>query len=82
MKEYVFHSFRMGDVEDPELYSAPPILAWQKTEQGQWVMEHCPDPQYRFCADPHTFGHRCELFGPLNEKNAVLFLLKWDHAKA
>jgi len=45
MKQYVFHTFRMGDVEDPELYAAPPILEWQKTEQGCWVMAHCPDPQ-------------------------------------
>jgi hypothetical protein len=79
MKEYLFHSFTMGDVEDPEIYSAGPILEWQKTEQGQWIMEHCSDPQYRFCQDPQSWGHRVELFGQLDEKHAVVFLLRWGN---
>ena len=67
----------MGDVDDPEIYAAAPIIAWQKTDQGQWVMEHCTDPQYRFCQDPQSWGHRVELFGELDDKHAVIFLLKW-----
>jgi hypothetical protein len=77
MKEYVFHSFTMGDVEDPELYAAGPITEWQKTEQGQWVMQHCLDPQYRFRSHPQTWGHHVELFGNLDERSAVVFTLKW-----
>lgn len=77
MKEYVFHSFMMGDVDDPELYAAMPISNWQKTEQGQWVMEHCPNPQYRFRIEQQSWGHRCELFGSLDDKSAVAFVLKW-----
>ena len=67
----------MGDVDDPELYAAMPISNWQKTEQGQWVMEHCSDPQYRFRVNPQSWGHQVELFGELEEKHAVVFLLKW-----
>jgi hypothetical protein len=77
MKEYVFHSFMMGDVDDPEIYAAMPIMDWKATEQGRWVMEHCSDPQYRFRQDPQSWGHRVELFGQLDEKHAVVFLLKW-----
>lgn len=77
MKEYVFHSFSMGDVDDPEIYAAMPISNWQKTEQGQWVMEHCPDPQYRFKSSPQSWGHQCELFGSLDERDATVFVLKW-----
>lgn len=79
MKEYVFHSFLMGDVEDPELYSAGPIMEWQKTDQGQWVMEHCADPQYRFSVVSQSWGCRCELFGPLDDQSAVIFLLRWGN---
>ena len=67
----------MGDVDDPEVYAAMPIIEWQKTEQGQWVMEHCPDPQYRFRVSPQNWGQQCELFGSLDERSAVVFLLKW-----
>ena len=79
MKEYVFHSFMMGDVDDPELYASVPIVEWQKTDQGRWVMENCEDPQYRFRQEAQSWGHRVELFGPLDEKHAVEFLLKWGN---
>jgi hypothetical protein len=79
MKEYVFHSFTMGDVDDLEIYSAMPIMEWKATEQGQWVMEHCSDPQYRFQQHPQTWGHQVELFGELDDKHAVVFLLKWGN---
>jgi len=61
----------------PEIYAAMPIMEWKATKQGQWVMDHCPDPQYRFRKDPQSWGHRVELFGELDDKHAVVFLLKW-----
>jgi hypothetical protein len=80
MKQYVFHTFRMGDVEDPELYAAQPIYEWQQTEQGCWVMEHCPDPQFRVHPDPYAWGHQVSIYGPLDDPAAVIFLLKWGEA--
>jgi hypothetical protein len=79
MKEYVFHSFSMGDVDDPELYASIPIMEWQKTNQGQWVMEHCTDPQYRFRQDPQSWGQRVELFGALDDHDATFYTLKWGN---
>ena len=80
MKQYVFHTFRMGDVEDPELYAAQPIYEWQQTEQGQWIMEHCSDPQFRVQPDQYAWGHEVSVYGPLNDSAAVFFLLKWGVA--
>ena len=80
MKQYVFHTFRMGDVEDPELYAAQPIYEWQQTEQGCWVMEHCPDLQFRVQPDSYAWGHAVSIYGPLEESAAVIFLLKWGEA--
>ena len=77
MKEYVFHSFTMGDVEDPELYAAQPIYEWEQSEQGQWIMEHCSEPRFRFRSDPQSWGHRVEIYGVLDDKHGVAFLLKW-----
>jgi hypothetical protein len=72
-----FHSFGMGDVEDPELYAAQPLYEWQQTEQGQWVMKHCSDPQYIIRPDVNTFGHKIIVHGELEDQLATEYLLRW-----
>ena len=79
MKQYVFHTFSMGDVEDPEIYAAMPISEWQGTEKGKWVMKHCKDPQFRIGSDAYNYGHQVSIYGPLEEKDAVLYILKWSN---
>ena len=37
------HQFRMGDVEDIDIYIAQPIYEWQQTEKGQWCMLNASD---------------------------------------
>ena len=80
MKQYVFHTFRIGDVEDPEVFVAQPIYEWQQTEKGCWVIAHCPDPQFRITPNPYAWGHEVNVYGPLEESAAVIFLLKWGEA--
>jgi hypothetical protein len=77
MQKITFHSFSMGDVEDPELYAAQPLYEWQQTEQGQWVMEHCSDPQYIVRADVNAFGHKIIVYGNVEDQLATEYLLKW-----
>ena len=36
----IVHHFPLGDVGDPYIYAALPISEFEKTEKGQWVMEH------------------------------------------
>jgi hypothetical protein len=71
MHQITFHTIGLGDVEDPEIYAAEPIFAWQKTEKGQWVMAHCPDPLYRIAPDSSNWGHRVILYGNVDDKFAV-----------
>jgi hypothetical protein len=75
-----FHSFGMGDVEDPELYAAQPLYEWQQTEQGQWVMEHCSDPRYIVRPDDHNWGHKSIVYGaePPNRLETLFDDLKID----
>ena len=81
MRQVIFHSFRMGDVEDPEIYAAQPIYEWQQTEHGQWVMSNCADPAYRIGSDPNYMGYRITLYGELTDQDAVFHELKWgSHA--
>ena len=77
MQKINFHSFGMGDVEDPELYAAQPLYEWQKTEQGQWVMKNCADPQYIVRADVNTFGNKIIVYGEVEDKLATEYLLRW-----
>ena len=67
----------MGDVEDPELYAAQPLYEWQQTDQGQWVMEHCTDPQYIIRPDLNTFGHKIIIHGEVEDQLATEYLLRW-----
>jgi hypothetical protein len=68
-KTVVVHSFTMGDVEDPDLYAAQPMIEWEKSDQGQWVMKNAADtPTWHRMADPITYGYkyqiRAKLMGP------------------
>lgn len=82
MPRTVLHTFRLGDVEDPYLYAALPIGEWQKTEHGQWCMEHIQGEGEFWCnPDPAQFGYRVAIFGELTDKDAVFHELKWGHVK-
>ena len=77
MHRVTFHSFVMGDVDDVDIYVAQPIWEWQQTEQGQWVMTHCQDPQYTIHPDGQSWGHRVILYGELQDQDATFYKLKW-----
>jgi len=72
----------MGDVEDPEIYAAQPLYEWQQTTKGQWVMKHCPDPRYSVKMDPAMYGYKIEIWGNLEDKLAVEYLLKWKNEQS
>lgn len=79
MPTVVFHTFTLGDVDDPDIYVAQPIYDWQQTDQGRWVMNHCADPRYSYSPDSLTWGHRVRLYGDLSDQDAVFFQLKWGN---
>ena len=59
MREMVVHSFTMGDVDDPDLYAAEPLMEWQQSEFGQWVMKNaCDVPTWHRHAEPENYGYR------------------------
>jgi hypothetical protein len=72
------HSFRLSDVEDPELYAAEPIWDWQQTEKGQWVMENCTDkPVFYTNLNPKFMGYEVKIVADFTEKNLTYFKLRW-----
>ncbi len=75
--QMIFHTFTLGDVEDPEIYAAGPILDWQKSEMGTWVMKHCTDASFRIAPDFDTYGYQVIIYGNLSDEDATYFTLKY-----
>jgi hypothetical protein len=80
-KTVVVHSFTMGDVEDPDLYAAQPMIEWEKSEKGQWVMNNTVEtPSWHRMADPYNYGYRYEIRARLQGPALTEWLLKYaDH---
>ena len=74
----IFHTFSIGDSEDPEIYAAQPIWEWQQTEKGSWVMEHGLDLAYTIQPDISSFGNKVAITGRLNQEDEVYYTLKYQ----
>jgi hypothetical protein len=74
----VVHTFRMGDVEDPDLFAAEPLYQWEKSEAGQFVMEHAIDkPVWRRHIDHTIYGYTYIIVAELEKKKLSEFYLRW-----
>jgi hypothetical protein len=84
-KVYEIHNtrvgeFDMGDVEDPDLYAAQPLLEWQQSEKGAWVMEHAVEPpMWHRMIEPQNYGWRYAITAKLKGPDYTFFTLKWGH---
>jgi len=79
VKDTIVHSFSMGDVEDPDLFAAEPLIAWEKSEQGQWIMNNAVEtPSWHRMADPVTMGYRYTIRAKLSAKDYTFWVLKWS----
>ena len=77
--ECTVHSFRMGDVEDPDLFAGEPLWEWQQTKQGKWIMKHSnPTPMWVRNVDETTYGWKYEIRAYLSPKNYTYWKLRFD----
>lgn len=68
----------MGDVEDPEIIAGFPIAEWQKTEQGQWVMQNAHDLTYYQQPNDNFWGYKFVIRGSITDpKKITEYLLRW-----
>ena len=76
-KEVVVHTFTMGDVEDPDLYAAEPLMQWQNSEQGQWVMKNAVEtPMWHRHVDSVSFGYKFSITAKLQGAKLTEWLLR------
>lgn len=53
------HEFVTGDVDDPDIYAAEPLIEWERSDKGKWVIENASEmPTWHRIADPVTMGYR------------------------
>jgi hypothetical protein len=80
--KYIVHTIEMGDVEDPEIYAAAPILDFEKTDKGRWLMANSYK-QLEFTIRPNerTYGWKVLIWSYLTEKDLTYYSLKWGEAE-
>jgi hypothetical protein len=74
----IVHRFKMGDVEDPDIYAAEPIWKWQESEMGKWVTERAVDtPEWHRHVDYMTYGYQYAIVAKLKDVDYTFWVLKW-----
>lgn len=74
----VAYKFKMGDVDDPDLYAGQPIWEWQQTEAGKWVMEKAVEPpMWHRQLEPFTYGYQYAITAKLKDVDYTFWTLKW-----
>lgn len=75
----VVHRFRVGDVEDPDLYAAQPLWEWQQSEMGKWVMDKSVDtPEWHRQASSFLlWGFEYCVTAKLKGVDYTFWQLKW-----
>ena len=77
----VVHRFRMGDVEDPDLYAAQPLCEWQESEMGKWVMERAVDtPEWHRQMDQMQYHMQYAVVAKMKDVDYTFWVLKWGNA--
>lgn len=78
----VVHRFRVGDVEDPDLYAAQPLWEWEKSEQGQFVMANAIDkPEWQRHISSLTMSCDYVIIAKLEKKKLSEYYLKFGKNK-
>lgn len=78
----VVHRFSVGDVEDPVVYAAEPILEWEKSPMGQWVKKNSVSvPEWRRSINPSTYSCYFAIIAELEMPKITEFYLRWGTEK-
>ena len=76
----IVYRFRMGDVEDPDLYAAEPLWEWQQSEMGKFVMEKSVEtPVWHRQHDNLNYGYQYAIEAFLKGADYSFWVLKWGN---
>lgn len=78
-----FFRCNIADDVDVAVYAAEPILAWQRTPHGSWVMAHAHDLTWHHRSDPQYWGTDILVRGELRDPRLVTeYFLRWPQHKS
>jgi hypothetical protein len=77
----LLHEFKLGDVEDPQIYAAAPLIEWERSEAGQWCMRNCVPESVSWGVSPDmlNWGYRVHIYGDLEEQDLTYFTVKYKN---
>lgn len=78
MHDIKVYGFNVGDVEDPELYAAAPIIDFEKTEKYQWLKHHAVKVYLTQTVSRFDMGYDYEIRAVLSEQNYIIYKLKYE----
>lgn len=78
MNEIVVYSFKMGDVEDFNIYLEPVIDKFLLSEKGRWVSDNSHTIKYRI-HDTFDFYHMIEFIAEMSDEQAFLYKLRFGN---
>ena len=62
------------------MYAAQPIMEWQKSEAGQWIMEHAVEkPFWHRVLSSYTYGWTYYIIARLREQDHTYWALRWSN---
>ena len=77
--DIMVHEFRVGDVEDLEIYIAEPLYQWTQSESGKWVRSHAIEqPYWIIWPDTMTFSTRVVIMARLSTADQTYFKLRFQ----
>jgi hypothetical protein len=74
----VVHSFVMAGVDDPDLFAAEPLINWEQSEKGRWVLEHASDiPVWTRSISEDMFGWKYTITAEFEQSALTEWMLKY-----
>lgn len=78
-RDITVHEFNIAE-EDHDIYAAGPMYDWQKSEAGQFVLEHAVEqPIFHNQLDVETYSHKYIVRARLYEEDITFYQLKWGN---
>lgn len=72
------YEFSMGDVEDPVLYMSEPLINWEKSEQGKYIISRAVEtPVWHQYLSHTTYTTTVKIIAKLYEEDATYYTLKY-----
>lgn len=74
----VVHTFEIFDLEDPVSHAAEQLIAWEKSESGQWIMSHAVEtPIWHKMENFAKYSADFRITAKLFEQDHTFWILKW-----